>query len=709
MKVIYRILLLILIYSSVYSQTTWQMISPGLTTNILRGQHFINVNTGYLVGDKGTIFKTTNEGSNWIRQNISSDSNKLITLTAVCFKSADSGFAVGSIGWHGVLLTTTNGGLNWTTKVIVNNYYLTDVKFTSPNTGFLVGVHNVVFKTTDGGGLWTQQSFPGLRDFFSISYVSANSIWLSTGSQAGLIYRTTDGGLNWISRLPTPIPCTSRFNSVCALSEKECWVAGENGSIAVSHDSGMTYTCLNRFSSERFTSIDFKSDSIAIIVGSRGTIYRTTNYGNNWTKIVSGTIADLYSIEFVTSEKGRIVGQGGTVLYTTDGGLTWISQSNENAYVSSFKSIFFISDSTGWVCGTSGTILKTNNGGVNFISQITGTSKTLNSIKFISNQTGYAVGDSGTILKTTNGGINWNLLSSGTNNNLQSISLTSIDSAWVCGWNGIILQTTNGGSNWIQQNSLTTENLYSIVVSNNGFGITADYWFKRTANYGNSWEIMSSNIGTIFGPIYSIYFPSTNIGYATGFWSNYKTVDEGFNWTRVLGSTATGPSFSSVYFTSNDTGYMVGPSGEIKTTNGGINWTNIPDGNDNQLNSVYFSSRTTGWAAGDQGIIMKIRSDILVSNNENNSISEKGFLLYQNYPNPFNPVTVIRYQLAVSSNTLLKVFDVLGNEIRTLVSGKQNAGSYEIEFDGNDLASGIYYYKLSAGEFIETKKMILLK
>jgi len=85
------------------------------------------------------------------------------------------------------------------------------------------------------------------------------------------------------------------------------------------------------------------------------------------------------------------------------------------------------------------------------------------------------------------------------------------------------------------------------------------------------------------------------------------------------------------------------------------------------------------------------------------------YSLFQNYPNPFNPKTVISYQLAVNSFAKLKVYDILGNEIATLVNEKQNAGSYSVSFDGSNLSSGMYYYKLESGSFTETKKMILIK
>ncbi len=85
------------------------------------------------------------------------------------------------------------------------------------------------------------------------------------------------------------------------------------------------------------------------------------------------------------------------------------------------------------------------------------------------------------------------------------------------------------------------------------------------------------------------------------------------------------------------------------------------------------------------------------------------FNISQNYPNPFNPNTTIKYQIPELSFVTVKVYDVLGNEIATPVNEEKPAGSYQIEFDATVLSSGIYFYRLQAGNFIETKKMILLR
>jgi hypothetical protein len=85
------------------------------------------------------------------------------------------------------------------------------------------------------------------------------------------------------------------------------------------------------------------------------------------------------------------------------------------------------------------------------------------------------------------------------------------------------------------------------------------------------------------------------------------------------------------------------------------------------------------------------------------------FLLEQNYPNPFNPTTIIKYQIPALSFVTLKVYDVLGNEIATLVNEEKPSGKYEVKFDATGLPSGVYFYKLQAGTFVKTKKMVLLK
>jgi len=124
--------------------------------------------------------------------------------------------------------------------------------------------------------------------------------------------------------------------------------------------------------------------------------------------------------------------------------------------------------------------------------------------------------------------------------------------------------------------------------------------------------------------------------------------------------------------------------------------------------SIGYSSKDSIQLIGftNKGIL--IGDSILTDMSDPNSLNYS-FDLNQNFPNPFNPSTVISYQLPVTSNVTLKVYDILGREVAKLVNEEKPAGTYEVQFNASGLTSGIYFYQLSTGNYTETKKMILLK
>ncbi len=98
-----------------------------------------------------------------------------------------------------------------------------------------------------------------------------------------------------------------------------------------------------------------------------------------------------------------------------------------------------------------------------------------------------------------------------------------------------------------------------------------------------------------------------------------------------------------------------------------------------------------------------------IAGSENNNLIKKSYVLYQNYPNPFNPSTNIQYEVGSRQFVTIKIYDVIGNEIDTIVNEEKPAGTYEVAFNAGSLSNGVYFYKLTAGNFVQTKKMILLK
>ena len=187
------------------------------------------------------------------------------------------------------------------------------------------------------------------------------------------------------------------------------------------------------------------------------------------------------------------------------------------------------------------------------------------------------------------------------------------------------------------------------------------------------------------------------------------------------------PSFGyyGISIVDSNVGFACGsPNGQqatvIKTTNGGLNWSEQFNGTQNGqlLFSFSFINSNTGWAVGLNGVILNTTNGgepigiKPISNEVPNS-----FHLYQNYPNPFNPTTKIKYDIPLSRGVSegrgvlvsIKIYDIIGNEVATLVNESLKPGSYEVEWNGSNFASGVYFYRLIAGDFTVTKKLILLK
>ena len=407
-----------------------------------------------------------------------------------------------------------------------------------------------------------------------------------------------------------------------------------------------------------------------------------------WSPQVSGTTEDLVSVTFIDSLQGFIVGTNGTIIKTTDGGINWLIKNSGTNY--DLQSIQFINSNVGWIVG-----------------------------RFLGNY-------SSIVLKTTDGGENWNVLFQGGFGYMRSVCFIDSLIGWTaCSSGARTLKTTDGGINWTRQDSLTFPGSISTykdiyALNQNSIyvvgGFTPDIWIypapfgriRYSGDGGINWTDVESYYWTIiynaieFRDSLTWWVVSDN-GYIL------KTTDGGVNWEIHLSSN----SIKDIKFIDQNNGWVVGSTGTIfTTTNGGTDWNSQATGTYNYLNSLYFINQHKGWVVGEGGTILHT-SNGGISTVEVDINSPTKFSLEQNYPNPFNPSTKISWQSPVCSWQTLKVYDILGNEVTTLVNEYRNAGSYEVEFKSSvgslQLASGVYYYQLKAGEYIETKKMILIK
>lgn len=153
------------------------------------------------------------------------------------------------------------------------------------------------------------------------------------------------------------------------------------------------------------------------------------------------------------------------------------------------------------------------------------------------------------------------------------------------------------------------------------------------------------------------------------------------------------------------------------STDNGMTWTDIASWDV----CTFANSIVSSLAIGDTnlyagtalispiGIFRRPLSQMVTAVKEKVRATPATFSLSQNFPNPFNPSTVIGYQLPANSLVTLKVYDVLGREVRTLVNEREGAGDHSITFNAADLPSGVYFYRLTAGSFVETKRLVVIK
>ena len=186
----------------------------------------------------------------------------------------------------------------------------------------------------------------------------------------------------------------------------------------------------------------------------------------------------------------------------------------------------------------------------------------------------------------------------------------------------------------------------------------------------------------------------------------YQLVQNGSNWVLV-DSALMGRSIFG--FAANGSNiFAATDSGVFRSTDNGASWTDISAGMNNSYVSSLLVSGLYLFASTANGIWKRPLSEITAVVPPARPIT-KSFSLSQNYPNPFNPSTIINYQLPTNSHVTLKVYDVLGREVTTLVNEREQAGTHGVKFDGTNLPSGVYFYRLQTQTYSDTKKLLLIK
>ncbi len=331
--------------------------------------------------------------------------------------------------------------------------------------------------------------------------------------------------------------------------------------------------------------------------------------------------------------------------------------------------------------GDNGTVLVSDHSGQDWTAKTPVTSSNLYGVDHRSFL--FAVGDNGTIL-FANQIITGSLVAqtSGTTRNLRAVAMVSSfpQRAIVVGEKGTILRTTDTGFNWLDVSIPdTTFDFYDLSQRGIYFGFVTGDIFVAVGSQGKI----------------------------------YKSTDEGATWTQKTSGTTN--TLRSIYFHTLDSGVVVGDNGTILfTTNGGESWYTDPyfdSPNTRHFSSVAITNNNYGTYTAMSDSFFIFSEEAVTVTGVENVLTETPtrFALSQNYPNPFNPGTAIAFSIPSKSFVSLKVFDLAGREVSTVISEELPPGNYSRQWNATGLASGIYMYRLETGTFAETKKMVLIK
>ena len=653
----------------------------------------VNPEKIYLAAANGKIIATSNGGETWQIQ--FEDSARTNCISYIEMFDENNGVAFGdaimldpphkiyffnnNLGWAigNFIVKTTDGGETWNEQPMISkDFFARNIFFLNESIGW---IHDnlLLYKTTDGGNSWNILGTIGSNNSMLIFFDENNGYRLSSG-----VMKTTDGGNTWLDK-------TSHLsNNVLSMNfiEKDTgWIivniSGKRTLFGTTN-GGDEWNVIKTFETE-IPSFIFFTDKYSGYSYYRKNLspsyfLRTTDVGLNWTSTVfeKESIKQLFVFKGAISDT-VIIFLFNKLLRSTDNGTTWeINLFEEEEFLSGDGNFSMLNSSIGFAKGFHRSIYMTMNSGKSW------------SLKY------QVAPTSAVMLNTTNGGQDWNYVDNndmigwGTVDNSKRIDFVDINTGYfkpLISYNSpqsTIFKTTNGGLTWESTGLIVP--MYELKFYNHGFGIVAGYTYKVVNNEIKGCVFITKDGGAKFdtafvsntGGIYAIEFHKND---PSKVWCSsvdglFYSADSGKSWKEQSFLFSPKPFYDHIKFVDNSVGWIIARSGFIlRTTNAGGVFTNV----------------------------------------ENEFILPNNFQLYQNYPNPFNPTTTIKYSIPVEMNrpvaTKLKVYDLLGSEVAVLVNEEKSPGNYEVKFDGTGLPSGIYFFRLQAGGYTSTRKMLLIK
>jgi ligand-binding sensor domain-containing protein len=316
------------------------------------------------------------------------------------------------------------------------------------------------------------------------------------------------------------------------------------------------------------------------------------------------------------------------------------------------------------------------------------------------------------VYRSTDNGASWNAVNTGlAHMTIYALAINASEHIFVGTYGGVYRSTNNGG-NWTTVNTgLSTVDTRGLAINSSGH-LFAGTWgggMFRSTNNGANWVAINNGLTMTYLSVFAInpsghiYLSAENI---------FRSTNNGDLWVNTGASPGTSPSSLVI----NSHGCLFAGlynNGVSRCTDNGGSWTSINSGlTTTNIGSValdpngYLYAGTSPATVGVPGVFRSSQSTPV---KEQTCALPTQPVLLQNYPNPFNPVTNFQFSIVNSQLTVLKVYDVLGREVATLENEVKQPGMYAVQWDASNVVSGVYFYRIHAGDFVATRKLLLLK
>lgn len=517
-------------------------------------------------------------------------------------------------------------------------------------------------RTSDHGAHWETIS-TDIENFAVGFYDIAGKIYALTGSDK--VYSSTNDGATWSLDTKIPITRGTRVVGVQKFEGMGYFLSSDSG-VFLSTDRGASWipknTGLTKRSVGALVQILNQQGGTTLFASTSDGYFTSTNFGTNWSQVNAGIAR--YPVRVLATVGTTLLAgsSGGGAYCSTDDGMYWTP-----------------SDPA---------VLK---------GSVTGFARSGTNIFAGTKESG--------VFSSTDSGSSWNAVNSG----LTSCNITSLctnNSYLFAGsYNSGAFRSSNNGKSWeIASAGLTDIYISSLAVNGTHIfmGELFDGVYHSTDN-GTSWS--KATVGLSDTRIQCLEMSGTTLYAGTMTGHVYRTFDFGEHWEEY-GSDLPNTSVTSLFayrsnlFVGTDVGvFLLADNGARYT------WT---DSGQIHLVSSFALSGTYIIAGGANGVWRRPLSE-MTAVGEPSDVPPLNYGLQQNFPNPFNPTTSICFQLPSAGRVRLQVFDLLGREVQRLVDDTRGAGAYSVRWDAHNVSSGVYFYRLTAKDFVSTKKLVLIK